>query len=263
MPVTPFQSEIAKILSVNRSPSSYLAGGAALHFEPNSIRYSQDLDYFHDSEKRVLEAFEVDREVLTRHGIDIKQELNHPGYIRVIAKKGEDSTKIEWAHDSAWRFMPVKFYEGRGFCLDPVDLAINKILALAGRDEPRDFLDVMHADEKILAIPALIWAACGKDPGFSPDSLLELLQRKGKYRENDFERLRLNTKIDLFNMKERWLSAMQNSKLVFKRLSPDEVGCLYYDLKGKKFIVPSDTIDESVVPHYATEGGVLPKIEGL
>ncbi len=60
MPVTAFQAKIAKIISVNRSSDSYLAGGAALHFEPNSIRYSQDLDCFHDSEIRLAEAYAAD-----------------------------------------------------------------------------------------------------------------------------------------------------------------------------------------------------------
>ena len=46
MPLTPIQKKIACLLSQNRSPESHLAGGAALHFEPNSMRYSKDLDYF-------------------------------------------------------------------------------------------------------------------------------------------------------------------------------------------------------------------------
>lgn len=44
MPLTNFQAAIARLLSTNRSPDSYLAGGAALHIEPNSTRYSNDLD---------------------------------------------------------------------------------------------------------------------------------------------------------------------------------------------------------------------------
>ena len=56
MPLTAFQAAIAELLAVNRSSDSYLAGGAALHIEPNSKRYSNDLDYFHDSEERVALA---------------------------------------------------------------------------------------------------------------------------------------------------------------------------------------------------------------
>lgn len=51
MPLTPFQGRILSLLATNRSEDSYLAGGAALHITPRSKRYSNDLDYFHDSEE--------------------------------------------------------------------------------------------------------------------------------------------------------------------------------------------------------------------
>jgi hypothetical protein len=51
MPLTVFQQELLAVLAPSRSPDSYLAGGSAIHFEPNSDRYSQ-LDFFHHSEER-------------------------------------------------------------------------------------------------------------------------------------------------------------------------------------------------------------------
>lgn len=64
MPLTPYQAAIAELLSVNRSPDSYLAGAAAMHLAPNSKRYSNDLDYFQDSEERVATAFAADQQLL-------------------------------------------------------------------------------------------------------------------------------------------------------------------------------------------------------
>ena len=61
MPLTPYQAGLARLLSANRSFDSYLAGGAAILIEPNTTRFSRDLDYFHDSEARVAEAFAADR----------------------------------------------------------------------------------------------------------------------------------------------------------------------------------------------------------
>ncbi len=61
MPLTALQGEVLRLLAGNRKPDSYLAGGGALHAAPNSIRFSQDLDFFHDSERRVAEAFTLDR----------------------------------------------------------------------------------------------------------------------------------------------------------------------------------------------------------
>lgn len=57
LPLTELQQEILAIVARTPSPDSYLAGGAALHFAPNTIRYSHDLDFFHDSAERVATAF--------------------------------------------------------------------------------------------------------------------------------------------------------------------------------------------------------------
>ncbi len=87
------------------------------------------------------------------------------------ARRDRERTKIEWAHDSAWRFMPTVRHPLAGYVLHPVDLAVNKLLALAGRDEARDFLDVLDLDRRTLALGALCWAAAGKDPGsFRPEA---------------------------------------------------------------------------------------------
>jgi hypothetical protein len=260
MPVTEFQARIAKLLSKNRTFDSYLAGGAALHFEPNSIRFSQDLDYFHDTEVRVFEAFIQDEAILRGDGISITREMMQPGYIRVIVRDGNDASKIEWAHDSAWRFMPTYYLEDRGYTLDPVDLALNKVLALAGRDEVRDFLDVLHAHSHILALPALVWAACAKDPGFTPNSLLELLKRKGKFRPEDFNRLKLTIKLDLTAIKQTWMRALSEADEVIRSLPTEEVGALYFNTKEQKFTLPEMPRSKDIIVHYATKGGVLPRI---
>ncbi len=60
MPLTDFQRAILALLAETRTPDSYLAGGAALHFSPRSTRYSKDLDFFHDSAERVASAFAKD-----------------------------------------------------------------------------------------------------------------------------------------------------------------------------------------------------------
>ncbi len=108
------------------------------------MRFSRDLDYFHDSETRVAEAFTADRGLLDAGGYSIDVDLNQPGFVRAIVSKGSHVTKVEWARDSAWRFMPTVKDPRVGFVLHPVDLAVNKVLALAGRDEPRDVLDTLH-----------------------------------------------------------------------------------------------------------------------
>lgn len=262
MPLTAFQTRIARLLAENRSPDSYLAGGAALHFAPNSLRFSNALDFFHDSEQRVAKAFQADAHQLEAQGIRITIEMNQPGYIRAIVTSNDDSTKIEWAHDSAWRFMPVIRHPEAGYQIHPVDLAVNKALALAGRDEARDFLDVMYIDNNVLSLGALIWAACGKDPGFTPLSLLELLKRRGRYQPEDFTRLHLTRPVNLTELKGQWLSALGEALEFVHSRPPSEIGCLYYSAKQKTFISPRrgpEGSDDEYQAHFGRPGGVLPR----
>ncbi|NNE71398.1 MAG: hypothetical protein HKN29_13700, partial [Rhodothermales bacterium] len=57
---------------------------------------------------------------------------------------------MDWARDSAWRFMPVQATPLGRYSLHEVDVATNKVLALAGRDEPRDYLDIHYIIGNIL-----------------------------------------------------------------------------------------------------------------
>lgn len=204
-----------------------------MHIAPNSKRFSNDLDYFHDSEERVASAFAADRLVLEAAGYAIEVGLNQSGLIRAIVSKAAEATKVEWAHDSAWRFLPPLKDPLVGFVLHPVDLAVNKLLALVGRDEPRDFLDIMYAHTNVLSLGALSWAAAGKDPGFTPTLLLGLLKRRGRVRPEDFAALHLRERPDLH--------------------------VLYYSTRHQKF-VSEIAADDTVVPHYGRPGGGLPAV---
>lgn len=258
MPLTKFQKTVAGVLAPNRTPDSHLAGASAIHLKPNSTRYSNDLDFFHDSEKRVGEAFAEDRRSLAAVGIGVEVEVAQPGYVRALVKKGREATKVEWAHDSAWRFMPAVKVPEAGYALHPVDLAVNKVLALAGRDEARDFLDVLYLHDEVLPLGALLWAAVGKDPGFTPLSLLELVKRRGRYRAEDFADLRLVAPVDVRELKVRWLGALDGAEAFIRARMNAEAGCLYYSPKERKFVLPSP--GRPAAPHFGRPGGVLPRL---
>jgi hypothetical protein len=256
--LTAYQASLARLLSANRTYDSYLAGGAAILIEPNTTRISRDLDYFHDSETRVAEAFDADRKLLEENGYSVQVTLNQPGYIRAIVSGSGEATRVEWARDSAWRFMPTVRDDRVGYMLHPADLSVNKILALAGRDEPRDVVDALHLHRHVLVIGALCWAACGKDPGFTPLSLLELLKRRGRIREEDLARLDLSVPIDLQTLKQEWLAALDSIEDFVASRPADEVGCLYYSTSRRAFVDPRGVTD--AVLHYVRPGGILPHI---
>lgn len=262
MPLTTFQRELLARLGTTRSPDSYLAGGAALHFAPNSVRYSHDLDLFHDAAERAAEAFAEDRKLLEEGGYTLEVILSQPGFIRTVVRRDEEATQVDWAQDSAWRFMPVVKDELGGYLLHEVDLAVNKVLALAGRDEVRDFVDILYIVDRILPLGPLVWAAVAKDPGFTPLSLLEQLKRRGRNRPEDVARLDLATPFDLPRAKETWLRALEDAEAFVLSRPPNETGCLYYSPRDRRFKKPSldsDLEAQGLVQHYGRAGGILPR----
>lgn len=263
VPLTDFQARLGLLLAVNRSDDSYLAGGAAILAEANSTRFSRDLDYFHDTTARVASAFETDHDLLVEKGFEVQTELSQPGYIRAVVSQGEQFTKIEWAQDSTWRFMPVQKSEKFGYQLHPVDLATNKVLALAGREEVRDLVDTLFLHQNQLSLGALVWAAVGKDPGFSPLSLLEMLKRRGRVRPEELARLDLAVPLVATQIKMDWTAALAEADRFIRSQPADEAGCLYYHEKTGQFVTPStegDLPEDPPVPHFGRPGGVLPRL---
>lgn len=263
MPLTNFQRELLAVLAQSPDAERYLAGGAAMHFAPNSARYGDHLDFFHDSEVRVAEAFAQDLRTLVEQGYDVVTELTLPGFVRAAVSRAGDATRIDWAYDSAWRFMPLVREELGGLLLHPVDLAINKVLALAGRDEARDFVDILFVHEQVLPLAALSWAAVGKDPGLTPLSLVELLKRHGRYRPEDFSRLNLARPFDLIDAKQIWLAALEACEIFARERPPEELGCLYYDTSARRFVVPKAGVAlaaQGIVTHYGAPSGVVPRL---
>lgn len=260
MPLTTYQMRLGRLLAANRSEDSYLAGGAAILAAPNSLRFSHDLDYFHDSAARVASAFEADAIALREDGNAVDIEISQPGYIRAIVKGHGGMTKIEWAQDSTWRFMPVVKSPEFGYELHPIDLATNKILALAGRDEPRDLLDTIFLHGNVLELGALAWAAVGKDPGYSPGSLLAMLRRRGRLQPEDLKRLDLVAEMNIAELKEAWLAALDEAEAFVRAQAIAEVGCLYYSPSAQRFISPGPGAPTDAVPHFGRPGGVLPAL---
>ena len=264
VPLTRFQQELlAELATSAAADERYLAGGAALHFAPNSMRISEDLDFFHDSVARVAAAFEADRAVLEEAGYEVEVGLSIPGFIRAVVRRQTEATRVDWAHDSAWRFMPLVRDPLGGLLLHPVDLAINKVLVLAGRDEARDYVDTLFVHRRVLPLAALCWAAVGKDPGFTPLSLLELLKRRGRHRGEDISRLNLTEPFDLVASKGEWLDALKEAETFARQRPPEELGCLYYLQAEERFALPEPGIPldaQGLTPHFGTPGGVIPQV---
>ncbi|MEI7435801.1 MAG: nucleotidyl transferase AbiEii/AbiGii toxin family protein [bacterium] len=227
MPISDIQAEVLRRIAANRSPESYLAGATVLHRARHSPRFSQDIDLFHDVEDSVASCAGQDAVTLVGAGYGFEWLLRTPTFHRAIVTVNEGKVKVEWAQDSAFRFFPVQKDAFCGYRLHDADAATNKMLALAGRNEIRDFVDLMHLHETYLTLGALAWAACGKDPGFTPEFLLDQAGRHTAYTQADLDRLQLRIPLDLKVMKRNWLTALDEARILVTSLPPDDIGSLY------------------------------------
>jgi len=181
MPLGDFEKSILRLLAANRNPESYVAGATVFLRREDSPRRSQHIDVFHDTAESLRQAAAQDAAVLEKNGHQLEWTERQDLFRRAVVSKAGQSTKMEWAYDSAFRFFPVQSDAEFGFVLHPLDSATNKLLALAGRGELRDYLDVLFLHRKVLSLGALAWAACGKDSGFTPQFLIEEAQRLAHY----------------------------------------------------------------------------------
>ncbi len=264
MPISAIQAAVLKHIAANRSPESYLAGATVLHRNADSPRFSQDLDFFHDIEDSVAVSSERDAATLRQAGYEFTWLLRTPTFHRAMVTAGGEQLKLEWAQDSVFRFFPVQQDKRCGYRLHDADAAINKLLALAGRNEIRDFIDVLHLHTSYLSLGAMTWAACGKDPGFTPELLLNQAGRHTAYTQADLNRLSLRVPLDFKNLKQNWLNALDGARDLLAVLPPDELGCLYLD-RDKVPVTPDPASAgfQKLVRHQGCIRGAWPTTERL
>lgn len=99
-----------------------------------------------------------------------------------------------------------------GYVLHVIDIATNKALAAAGRREPRDVLDLLTLNDRLVPIGAVVWAAVAKDPGFSPESLIAEIRRNARYLQDDYADLALTEPVDAGAVSRRLRAALDSAE---------------------------------------------------
>ncbi len=263
MPLTAFQREVARLLAANRNPESHVAGGAVINRGEAGLRFSDDLDIFHDVAASVAASAETDANTLRAAGYSVEWALRGEGIRKAEVTRGSDHVRLDWTTDSAFRFFPVQPDEDFGYCLHRADLATNKVLALAGRSEVRDFLDTLLIDRTYLSLGAVVWAACGKDPGFTPALLLDQTDRHSRYQAIDLQAENLARPVDLRELKQQWLDARARAERLVEHLPAEELGCLYLDTENNPVTPdPAGADFPKLTRHFGSVRGAWPKISG-
>jgi len=235
MALTGFQQTLCRLIAANRLEhgEAYVAGGTALNLLTGGSRVSRDIDLFHDTLEALDATWQADRKLLQSHGYQLRSIHERPGYVEAVVGKGQGSVLMQWTRDSAFRFFPLVQHEGLGLVLHPFDLATNKALALAGRLEIRDWIDMITCHERIQPLGCLAWAACGKDPGFSPLTILEQAGRSGRYTVAELEGLSFEgPPPDLADLLRKWHFMLREAREVVSVLPAGQVGTCVLQRQG-------------------------------
>lgn len=227
MALTPFQRDVCRLLAEQRvrSGESYVAGGVALNELLGGARISRDIDLFHDTEEAVEASWAADHVRLEQAGYAVRVLRERPGFLEAEVSKGQYEVRMEWSRDSAYRFFPLIEHSELGLALHPFDLATNKLLALVGRREVRDWIDALQCHAALQPLGYLAWAACGKDPGFSPASILEHAARTGRFASEELSELAFEgPPPDPTDVARNWHAALEEAREIVAFLPPEEAG---------------------------------------
>jgi hypothetical protein len=238
MALTEFQRRVYRLLADHRiaSGESYVAGAGALNELIDALRVSMDIDLFHDTDEALAASWEADRRLLQTHHYDVSIVRERPTFVEAEVSKDGETVLMQWARDSAYRFFPLVHHPDLGLVLHAFDLATNKVLALVGRLEVRDWVDLIHAAERIQPLGYLVWAACGKDPGFSPGGILEQAARSSRY--SAIEVLALSfagEPPDPGDLSRRWHTLLDTASQIVAALPPAEIGRCVLNRDGTLF----------------------------
>lgn len=267
MALTKFQREICRLLADQRiaSGESYVAGAAALNELLSAPRISH-VDLFHDTAEALAATWEADRKLLLDRGFELRVVRERPSFVEAeVARRGE-RVLLQWVQDSAYRFFPLVQREPFGLTLHPFDLAANKVLALVGRVEVRDWIDTIESSDRIQPFGYLAWAASGKDPGFSPAAILEHAGRSARYSADEVATLDFEGPApDAAALAHRWRRILEEARPLVAVLPAREAGsCVLKPdgglYTGNALTLRADLEQGKVRFHQGSIRGALPSL---
>ncbi len=267
MPLTEYQRRVCRLLAAERIARGerYVAGGAALNEWLAAPRISHDVDLFHDTADAVLASWEQDRETLVRAGHAVRSLRAFPTFVEAEVRKDADGVILQWVQDSAFRFFPLVEHPDFGLALHPFDLATNKVLALVGRAEVRDWVDVIHCHATLQRFGYLVWATSGKDPGLSPAFILEQAGRSAHYAKPDLAVLAFDGPApDIQALGSAWRAMLGEGDEIAARLPEERVGACVLTRDGALFNGVGDALasaleQDALVFHEGSIRGAWPR----
>jgi Nucleotidyl transferase AbiEii toxin, Type IV TA system len=182
--LSPLQERVAEIIAgLDEARDFALAGGGALIARGDIQRQTHDLDFFGLSTSAVDQLVPVVDCALRAAGLVVHRIQVNPGFARLIVESGEERTELDLGTDA--RLFPAE--PGKHApVLSGEELAVDKVLAVFGRAEARDFVDLMAVEPRY-GLDRLCTLAAEKDRGFLPGVFADMLSRFSRLRREEFE----------------------------------------------------------------------------
>lgn len=132
----------------------------------------------------------------------------------------------------------------------------------------RDWVDVIACSERIQHIGYLAWAACGKDPGYSPAMILTEARRSGRYSAAEVSQLAFDGPTpDARELSVRFATMLEQADDIIEELPAREIGKAVLDENGELFRGGLDTLTQASLDgrlryHPGSIRGAFPSILG-
>ncbi len=168
--LTPFQKRILTAIGHSDLASSfYFTGGTALAVYHLQHRFSEDLDFFAVDQGAVAGVTTILADVARSVDASVEFRRTFPTFVECfLSSPAEERVKIDFAFDSPYRLAPTEIDPVYGIQVDnAIDITSNKLAALFGRVEPKDFVDVYFICQELMPFSELYRNACQKHVGMT------------------------------------------------------------------------------------------------
>ena len=187
MPLDPLHARVLRLAAaLPEAETVALAGGGAMLAHGIVERFTRDVDLFTDRDAGEAVAVAASlRAALATDGLSVEPARRPPHENRFVAVDPDsgERVQVEVFPDGGRLHEPVRLDVGPVLHRD--DLAADKVLAMWGRGEPRDYLDVaallaIYGETELLAL------AASKDSGLTAEMFVPSLNAVRRLADRDW-----------------------------------------------------------------------------
>ncbi|WP_437278851.1 nucleotidyl transferase AbiEii/AbiGii toxin family protein [Sorangium sp. So ce375] len=167
LPRLPDLAERLVLAAQDASPTVRLVGGSGLALLLDHRR-SDDLDLFCGLREDVEPIVRAVEAAAATSAVGVMRVRSAPGFVRLEIAAGPEVLRVDVASDASPRLIEADTYVGRIRVEALRDQRANKIVALLGRSELRDLVDLFFIDRAGFPILQGFEDALKKDSGMDP-----------------------------------------------------------------------------------------------